>query len=80
MADPAHRPLLPPPPEAEQVMADLFARHAVVFDAQGGSADRCTACGPLRGMSIFEHQAAVLRVRLTHLGLMSAGEPHVRVM
>jgi hypothetical protein len=71
----ADRYSIPPSLDAERILAAVLIDHGLIWDGQGRPTGQCSACGRLRGQTIFEHQARVVRNRLVQAGLMTIHEP-----
>ncbi len=61
--------------DAESIISAELVEHGAVVVHRSVLPDQCSACGRLRGHTLFEHQARVIKTRLEEAGLMASGEP-----
>ena len=60
-----------PPLDAERIISSQLLDHGVIAASGRVVPDQCQVCGPLRGQTIYDHQAPVIRSPLVQAGLMS---------
>jgi len=60
-----------PTAKAERFIAAQLVQHAGRLDAGGRPIPECVLCGPLSGMTLAQHQARAISLRLVQAGIVS---------
>lgn len=76
----APRPSVPQLLDAEWIIGAELADHGPVVVHRSVLPDQCSACGRLRGHTLFEHQARVIKERLVEAGLVAQVELRGRTL